>query len=359
MAYVYDSPGAAVDRGTNTVGTYKYAVRRFKPDTREALRPLLARLAEYDALRLKLEKEGGRIPDVQKITQCLSAPMQIDTPYGAHKASLANQASLRNALFDVGDYDLRLDVRQLANRMPVYYVCRIRRDYWSEYSLVVEDIYSSPGYSMIDERFVRLMDMGHETYYLRLSPFRAPVRAMIDGARTPEWEVDEALGELGRHVFEAAWHDDQRPAMLAATHFGLPTFRNAVELLYLCLSGDLCELRSATDGRMLRFFTEVYPQPAIHALLTRLPGLDGGQIGEMPRDALKRYGQLAKSFSRFLAVEVPWGRNPGPVPLYKLLFANFSRLDALAPVVRREAKAVGAMERLERDAASIIDGMTG
>ena len=45
-----------------------------------------------------------------------------------------------------------MDVRQLDSRMPVYFLCRLRKDYWSEYSLIVEDLYRSPGYPLTDER---------------------------------------------------------------------------------------------------------------------------------------------------------------------------------------------------------------
>ena len=329
-------------------------------NTRKALQPLLSCLQDYDTLRRRLEQWGGTPDDFARVADLLNDKIALRSHYTKHSPSLTDQASLRRALTDVGGFNLRLDIRQLDTGMPVYYICRTRNDYWSEYSLIVEDIYLSPGYVMTEERFVKLMDFGHESYYLRLAQFREQIEEMLDaenkgsGHTNNEWQVDDLLYSLGRHVFQAAWHEDQRPGMLAATHFGLENFRHAIELLYLCLSGELCELRSAVDGRMLQFFQAIYPQPALHAFLKMLPHLDGGVLNEFPDKALKLYAMLAKAFGEFIAVEVPWGPNQNEMPLYKLLFANLNRLHLVADPLHGNETLQKAVNRIEEKAQGVI-----
>lgn len=329
--------------------------RRRAADVGQAIQPLVERIREYDSIRLKLEREGGYISDFSRVTQLLSQPFMIKGINRNCPAALTDQNSLRTALYEAGGDDYHLDVRQLSTRMPVYYLCRIRRDYWSEYSLIVEDVYQSTGYPMVDDRFVRLMDGGHEAYYLRLSQFREGVK--IAGSNTgsmSELETDDLLYRLGRHIFQAAWHEDQRLGVLTALHFGLTHFREAIELLYLCLSGELCEMRSATNHRVLSFFEEIYPQPAIRAFLKMLCELDGATINDLPRRALKLYVRLSAAFSRFLSVEICWGHQKATITLYKLVFGNFSRLPLIAAQIKEDSCIRSAALRLEQEAFMIV-----
>ncbi|NQT53714.1 hypothetical protein HQ576_16775 [bacterium] len=335
---------------TSTGSGYVFAAPIRYGDPHDALAPLIQQLHAYDSMRRRLETEGGHVGDLTTVAKTLGEPLRIAGNYHTCEASLTDQAALQAAVRGVG-WDIKLAVRQLDSRMPAYYLCRVHRDYWSEYSLIVEDYYRSPGYPMLDERFVPLMHMGHETYHLRLSQFRRHVAAMTgDGRRT-----DEVLYNLGRQVFQAAWHDDQRVGMLTAKHFGLTHFADAIELLYLCLSGDLCELRSAVDEPMRLFFDVVYSQPAIGAFLKRLAVLDGGVLNEIPQQALRQYAELLRAFGAFIQIEVPWGaRSLRPplgrrclrVPLYRLIFGNMSRLG-------RVAKALGDVDEVRRAAAAL------
>lgn len=331
-----------------------------KVDGRKAAAPLLDHLRAYDALRLGLEREGGGLRDLARITEHLVRPITIPGNYGDTQVALTDQSGLRAALLNVGECDLHLDVRQLPTGMPVYYLCRIRRDYWSEYSLIVEDLYRSEGYPMADERFVRLMEAGHEVYYLRLAQLREPVKAARgSGGRRTEARTDELLYQAGRHIFQAAWHEDQRPGVLAATHFGLVHFRRSIELLYLCLSGELCELRTATNEELLGFFENPYPQPAIHAFLKRLAGMDGAAINEVPRKALGLYARLSSAFGRFLSMETACGRRRVPLPLYKVLFGNLPRLDPIAKGLKADPRAREAARRLEQESRAIVGELVG
>jgi hypothetical protein len=325
------------------------------PHYRDRLAPLLRRLRTYDALRQKLQEEGGRIRDVKRITHLLSEAVEIEDHDNTRRVSLIGQNQLRRVLSAVGRGQLHLQVRRLDCGMPVYYLCRTRRDYWHEYSLVVEDMYRSPGYPFGDGRFVRLMSLSHERYYLRLSPFRGAAGDLLAGGTDPtRRELDEFLYRVGRHIFQTAWHDDQRVGILAARHFDLPTFSRAIELLYLCLSGELCEVRSVIDDDMLRFFEHVYPQPSLHRFLERLTEMDGQTLNTLPRRALKLYKNLAAAFSRFLQVQVT--RNgPTKVPLYKLIFSNMARLDSIAGELEDNDQVHAAAQTLEQSAQRTVD----
>ena len=259
-------------------------------------------------------------------------------------------------LQDLGDYDCHLQVRRRSTAMPVYYFCRTCHDYRSTYSLILEDLYLSPCYPIVDERFVKIMRWGHEVYYLRLAMFRKKLLAMLGKEKSSNAQdaVDEVLAKVGGHILQAAWHEDQRVGMAAAEHFGLTGFRQAIELLYLCLSGDLCELRGLVNKEVLQFFKEVYPQPAIHDFLDLLSQLNGEALAHVPQTALKLYPRLSRDFSAFLSTEVPWGRWKTRMPLYKLLFGNFSRLEAVRKGIGENGELKKAAEVLEKQSSAVI-----
>ena len=337
---------------------YGWAYARPWAQARQGLTPIIARLKAFDHQLQKLQTEGGRLSDFAYLRDALTGKVLVSGAYRKHEAALVDRAGLRAALADVGA-GLHLEVRQIDGQWPAYYFCRTRQDYWADYSLIVEDLYRSPGYPTMDDRFARLMWGGHESYYLRVSMFRAHVLQMLteeglDGDRLEE-AVDEVLYALGRHVFQAAWHEDQRPGALCAQHLGMPQFKQAVELLYLCLSGELCDLRSAVDGLVLRFFETGYPHPAIHRFLELLPGMDGEALNRIPKDALALYARLSRAFTRFLNTEVVWSRRGIAAPLYKIVFANFARLDVVSADLTHCDVLRAAVEKIEEESRQIID----
>lgn len=324
-------------------------------DIQEALAPLLAQLAAYDRLRHKLEEQGGDVGDLEQLTEIMRQKITIRGTYTDYPMALNLPKLLQWAVQAVGHGDLHLQVRLLPTRMPVFYLCRSHRDYWGEYSLIVEDLYQSPGYPLVDDRFVKLLIYGRETYCLRLSSYREGAAALVaPNAATTSWQVDNLLHQVGRHVFQAAWHEDQRLGIVVANQFGLPRFRQAIELLYLCLSGDLCALRLAVDARMLQFFQEVYPQPAIRAFLEKLTTLAGQELNDVPQQALKLYLLLSRAFSRFLGLEVEWGREKAKVPLYKLIYGNFYRLGLVVQALPGNRVVSAEKESLENAASEVV-----
>lgn len=324
-------------------------------DIHTALAPLLKRLEEYDKVRLVLEKEGGSLAMLDSLKQLLSESFRLDDP-GRSEVSLSSPQELRRLLSRIS-WTLRLEIRRTRSCMASYLLCRVSEDYWGEYSLVVEDLYLSPGYPIQDERFVRLMTYsGKEAYHIRLSQLRSGVMKLSGYEKASSVEVDSLLHRLGRHVFQAAWHEDQRLAFAAASHLvPLPSFCNAIELLYLSLGGDLCELRAHLGGLAECFApVGVYPQPALHRLITGLPGLTGAELADFPKRATELYGRLSKAFAMFLQCQVPWGLCNHPVPVWKILYGNFSRLSALEEL-RQYPELVDAASELEAEAIAVTE----
>jgi len=356
---------AAETRNYPRVGTYPpgfdYGYYYAPPpvvDPHQALTPLLEQLAAYDRLRRKLEEQGGSVGDLEELTEIVQKKITIQGAYTNYPAALADQKSLQQAVQVVGHGNLHLQVRLLPTRMPVFYLCRSHRDYWGEYTLIVEDLYQSPGYPLVDDRFAKLLLYGRETWCLRLSPYREGAAALAaPGTNATSWQVDNLLHQVGSQVFQAAWHEDQRLGIVVANHFGLPKFRRAIELLYLCLSGDLCALRLAVNEQMWRFFEEVYPQPAIGAFLEKLTTLAGQELNDVPQQALKLYPHLSRAFSRFLGQEVAWGRDQIAVPLYKLIYGNFYRLESVAQVLENNPEVREGKMVLENAAGELVGAM--
>jgi hypothetical protein len=339
------------DSGWNS---YHYSER--DPDVGSALAPLIAQIESYDALRLQLEQQGGDASDLARMTAVLNQPVEIKGRWGTKRAHLAAPKGLRQALSDSVGSHVHLQARRIAHLMPVFYLVRVKQSYYYDYSLIVEDYYRSSGYPSVDDRFAQIQLRSHEIFELRLSPFRESARRTL-GATSSDEAVDRLLYEVGRHVLQAAWHEDQRVAVIAAEVFDIPLLRQAIELLYLTLSGDLCALREVLLDRfdpVTRFFDAAYPQPGIVGFLEMLPHLDGVAIDALPQKALTFYSRLSSAFTRFLQVETPWGLWDSPTPLFKPLLGNFSRHALLSDRLQGRDEIEKAKKRLEASAEVVI-----
>lgn len=325
------------------------------------LEPLLAVMREVDALRQHLEQVGGHMAHLAEMTKLLNRQVTLGDRHFRMTTSLSRPLELRRAVRNV-EWDLRFQVRQLHHGLPVYYLARTNQDYFSEYTLIVEDLHLSPGYPMPDPSFVKLMTgMGHEEYMLRLSPFREKLerfgKRKRKEARQNDLDLESVLYRAGRLIFETAWNEDQRLALLIADHLDIPSMRHCLELLYLVLGGDHCEIRGQLDTDLVAFFGThgVYPQPAIHAFLKQLTRLDGGRLGTLPQEAQPFYSALGTPYSKLLAVEIPREHGEFNVPLYKLLYANTTRLDTVTREIRSVPAARQAIATLDGEARAITE----
>lgn len=346
---------------------------------KQILAPLIDRLAKCDRLRASLGQHGAETDKLTEYTRFLGEPISFAFRDRVEHAPLTQPDRLRSLVSLVGRGDYYLDVRRTHRELPVYSLSRVARDYWSEYSLVVEDLHHSPGFPSADSRFARYMNMGHEIYYLRMSPFRVEMMSRYTfDVGDPESYTDDLLHRIGHYCLSAMWHEDQRPAVIAAQHLGLHRFLMAIELLYLSLSADLCTLRVHVDPTMRAFFREIYPQPAVRSLLESLPSRDGRELYELPQMARRLFVELNVAFRRFLETEVmfdgwlgmsrkassppmmePCDKAPNShrVPVYKLLFANLYRLDQVASALSCDEALRVAVADLESSAGEIIDAI--
>ncbi len=317
-------------------------------DIRLQLRQLIQHLRYYDLQRISLEKKGGRIADLNRITRLLTQPVFVERRFfGKRQVALTDRDALEHALSGVHP-NLYISVRQRPAGMPVYYIYRIARCWDANYHFIVEEVYISLDYPRSNPRFAKLMHGGHEKFFLNMAPFRQGYAGMT-GFNDPEdrRRIDDFLCDhVGRHVFQSAWHEDQQLGNALAAQLAMPDFRYAIELLYLCLSADPCELRGAVTEEMKEFFRIVYPQPAIRALLNILPNLDGSRLNDLYHRAIELYQLLSKAFSQFLASKVPWGCQNARISLWKVLYANVSRLDLVGQSLQKNRSMEVAKNRL-------------
>lgn len=333
----------------------------------ERLAPLFKYLRKLDTERSTLEQHGGSITNLERISQILNHVFHLESTTGMDRpCRLSDPRDLRSIIGECSDYTVHLEIRTRHHGIPVYYCCRTRQDVFTEYSLVVEDYYRSPSYPMDDERFVSLRLRGREEYFLRLSQFRAAVNRMLgegnpsagDGCHyavdSNHYAVDSCLYAAGRWVFSAAWHESQRPARLVARCFGLDSFERAVECLHLILTSDPCELRARVDDKLIRFFDEVYPQDSIRTYLRMLTGMCGVELDATWRKALGLQRELTIQYRQFLETEVKWGVLKSDIPLWKIVYGNYGRMDVIGGTLRSSRVLQRASEHLEKKAYELI-----
>ena len=116
-------------------------------------------------------------------------------------------------------------------------------------------------------------------------------------------------------------------------------------------------LGQEVDDRLLLFFEEIYPQPAILAFLQLLTGLEGDMLNALPLHAIRLYRNLSSAFSQFLATDIPWGGQASKLPLWKILYANFSRLEMAAGELVADKGLALAGRKLENRSADIINSV--
>lgn len=323
----------------------------------EGLQDLTALLCKYDEVRRTLEQSGGDLEVISYLTYLLSNKCSIAGPLGEEMIMLSQPDQLRSALLKVGQSDIKFNVRRLDHGLPAYYVARVHLDWWGIYSLIVEDIHLSHGYPLLDKRFARITQAGREHYYLRLSLFREVITPLFSCAGEElGMRKDTFLYELGRCIFQGAWHIDQRFAFLFSETFELPRLRNAFELVYLCLSCDLSALRRFLTPEMQAFFDICHPNPGISRLLANLESMNAATMGDVKHRALEAYRQLISGINEAFAVEMSWASSwHGPVPLWKIVVANINRLEMVREQIGHESNMKEVIQMLDEVAGACMN----
>jgi hypothetical protein len=327
-------------------------------DFKSALPDIIDILRRCDQIRCQLERRGGTATDLMLLGHLLDQKVSFQANGRLIQGPLYGPGGLE-ALFRVHFPEMFFTIVRLKNRLPAFYLCRTHADSWAEYRLVVEEYYISPGYLMIDQRFVRLMQCdGHESYFLRLAPFRAKVLDMYSKRldyKQASVQADRFLHRVGKNIFRAAWHEDQRLAVATADYLALPMFKYAVELIYLILGGDYSELRDMVDKNVVIFFRQVYPQPAIHAFLQMIQRLTEGDFNELSKRAIKSYQDLVRAFRTFMDAKIePWGGAKAEVRIEEIIYGNFTRLDTIARPLKSHGRFAENALMLEAESGKIV-----
>ena len=318
-----------------------------KVDIKTTIEPLLKQIKRLDKIRLTLEKDGGSRQELKELSSALTSETILKNSFGSGRASLNDPTTIQGTLRNVGCTNIHLEVRRLKNGMPAYFLGRLKNDFRGSTPLILEELHHSPGFPITDKRFIRLMRHGHERFYLNLDPYRR----QLDLDKN---ERDDLLYKIGQQVLLAAWHEDQHPGLMTAELLGLHSFPIAVELLYLILSGELSNLRHCVDKTTINFFEHICPQPAIAGFLRHLPQIEGNSLVQLPILARKHYKSLATGFGKLLQTNIRWGSRSTRIELYKIIFGNFSRPDALAEKLQRDETLNEAAYQLEKRANKLI-----
>ncbi|HPO14087.1 MAG TPA: hypothetical protein PLI09_11625 [Candidatus Hydrogenedentes bacterium] len=307
----------------------------------------------YDTLRSKLACEGGNILDLRHLTEVLARNFSLYGPYGKDKARLMEPKGLNKALKTTGQYDVHLEIRRMDYGLPAYYLARTHHDCWGTYGLEVEDLYRSKDFPLEDPRFVKFMEAGRGKYSLRLSPFRNQIADVLNIKQQDD--IDNLLYTLGRCVFQGAWHVDQRFSFMVAEAFDIPVLKSVIELIYMCLSIDLCALRRNLNNDLIGFFQKIYTNETFVHLLKQLPELNENQFAALTRGALEAYVTITDHFNQFLRTEVRWqALNTGHLPLWKPILANIKRLDLVAGQTMSQDELREAREHLQSGAHQCV-----
>jgi len=71
----------------------------------------------------------------------------------------------------------------------------------------------------------------------------------------------------------------------------------------------------------------VYPQKVIYDFVKMISKMEDSKLDKLPSKALKQYARLSKAYNALLKTEVKWGYIKQLMPLYKIIFGNFFRMD--------------------------------
>ena len=333
-------------------------------DFKKALEPVISQLQKYDKARHGLEQYGGHIRQLYDINKILNEEIRCVSEYNVFKCTLAKIKDIRTMLFEIRYFDkfsLHIDVRKHSiTGMPVFYLCKEHRDFDARYGFIVEDLYQSPGYYSPYRDFIKLMYGGHEVYFLNLSQFNKKIQEkLFENSQQPAQAACNLLFKMGYKIFQDAWHEDQIVAKTASNYFDIPNFKEAIDLLYLCLSGDLCELRGEIDDQMISFFEIIYPHKAIHSLLNFIKTLDGSDLSELNQKARKLYIKLLKASSKFFNIEIQRGTPRIMISVQKLILGNLFRLNDNWTELKEKSAVKEGAKLLDNESKSIIDELFG
>ncbi len=319
---------------------YEYHHEYFKPpsyeETLKVISPLVDHLGRVDASRLDLFQNSVSISKLQDYNDLLLEPVLVGKKFKDLEIKLIDQ-DIERKLAHEGFWDIKLSVRKGKMEFPKYYLCEYKEFLGRDYGIVLTDFYKSEDYQFTDSRFARMVNYGHETNFIRMSCFRSQVDRLI--SKEDQEKTTIILKKVGSYFLQGAWHEDQLAAWVVSGVFGLEKFREAIEIIYFILGADFTEARNYFDDDVEQFFTLVYPRKAFLQMINKIRILTAEDMQEIEQNAREWYRSLNKAFSELLKTEVSWGRMKN-MPLYKIIYSNFYRLDKVFPLENSDDKMV-------------------
>lgn len=330
-----------------------------KPSYEETVRmisPLVDHLGRVDASRLDLFQNSVSISKLQDYNDLLIEPVRIGRNYSDHEIKLSDH-DIERKLAREGFWDLKLSVRKGRMDFPKYYLCEYREFFGRDYGIVLSDYYKSQDYQFTDSRFARMVNYGHESNFIRMSSFRSDVNRLI--SEENQEKTNDVLKKVGSYFLQGAWHEDQLVAWVVSGVFGLHKFREAIEIIYFILGSDFTETRNYFDDDIEQFFTLVYPRKAFLGMIQKIGSSTAEDAMEMEHIAREWYRSLNKAFSSLLKTELSWGMR-AKISLYKIIYANFYRLEKVFPLENPDENMVneniGLVEEISQQFFDSISG---
>ena len=334
--------------------------RKTIEEKREFLTPFIEHLKKADEIIHCVLYEKASLRALSELSALLKEEKSFDTEFYTRKFSLAEHKKIEEALFSTGLYDTSFDIRRTTMKMPAWYLCEAKTSYYGNYGIIIADYYRSENYKNDDPRFVRLMNHGHEVYFIRMSPFRDDVMKMTgENNNGNSRKTDMLLQDIGHHFLQYVWHEDQVIGWKVSEHFGLPRFREAMELIYFNLGADFCDVRQHINDHVKQFFSEVYNQEAMVDMISRIEKSEGSEFKGLEMKSRRWYSELNTAVQELLQVKVDWGlMEKTAIPLYKVVFSNIFRLDMISKSLKNEEVA-GVSKKVERTAVQAIEDILG
>jgi hypothetical protein len=319
-------------KGYYTGDHFEYHHEYFKKPTHEEtvsrINPLVRHLVAVDTARLDLFQKSVSISKLLEYNDLLLKPVKIGGNLRGQEIKLPDQ-DVGRKMAHVGLWDIKLSVRKGRMDFPKYYLCEYRDYFGGNYGIVLTDFYRSQDYQFTDSRFARMVNYGHESNFIRMSSFRPDVNRLI--SKGNQEKTSEILTKVGSYFLQGAWHEDQMAAWVVSGCFDLENFRQAIEMIYFILGSDFTETRNYFDDDVEQFFTLVHPRKAFLNMLHTINRSTAEEMQELESVAREWYRTLNKAFSGLLRTEVSWG-NIQRMPLYKIIYSNFYRLDKVFPL---------------------------
>ena len=330
----------------------EYGYERLDVDRK--LEPIRAHLAQYDQLRQKIFQERFSRADISDLVGWMQKPIEIKGFHGAKTVCLKEGKEFRRAIQNI-HFEIHLSTRNVKG-FPSYYICQTKHNYFGSYGLIIKDHYASPDY-FTEHQFAHLMVAGRTHTFLRLSDFRNRAEGILASQTGKMKNVDHLLFEVGRYVFQDMWHPHQRMMLMLDKQLNLRQHREITECLYLWLTGNMYLLRDHISEPFLAFFKTVYPQKALATFLSQLRKWEGVELDNLVLKVSEIRAPLERAFTIFLNTPVPW--QTGELPLYKIVYANFWRLDRILPPLRNHSNLVQSRDYLEKNAKVMLSHLLG